>query len=750
MAWQGIVRVDEAAYTWLGANDNGTRASLLATEFTPTRTRFTISAGPVVLNVTFLSPIESLPFVYLAIDVIGIDGQSHDVQLYSDVSGEWVSGDRNLTMSWSTTVSDTTVYHQAARTISGPMMEINNVAEDAILYYGTPANPLLSWQTGEAIVLRVGFTSSGKLNNTQDNDFRAISDRWPVLAYAVDLGSITNSPSSTVFSLGLLRNPVITYSTREGQQDRSPYFKRRFKDGGDAADFFIRDYKNAIKRADALDQQIVNDASKISTNYADLVALSARQAMAGIDITIAKGNDNEWNMSDVKVFMKDTGISRRTSPIEKIFSAFPMLLYFNSSLGGLLLEPILELSGSSDFPPSDLGNTYPKASGNPSNGSMPIDGASTMLITALAHAQRSGDGTLIERHYDSFKVWARYLNSTTLHTRNQYSADWAKRDDMSNLAIKGIIGIAAMAKISQAMKRDKDFKAYSANAIDLYSQWVTLATSEGHISSVYRNARSFPLMYNLYADVLLQTHVVNRSLYASQTSFYDSLIVVALPFGIPYDSMDSTPVANAPWNIFTAATVTQNTTRDSLIGMVHNRSMFDEVSGNFPIEYLPDDGQMWNGSASPGQGAMFHRLPIRDIVVPDDSSSASARPRSKMSGTIIGVIVGGTIVGAAFLALIFWYWCRRLRSSKYSSVKVQPYPLRFPIREKPSQDQKLNLPKMPITPDSGKSHHSSNVVQAGVSIGDNITELRAEIDSLRDALQSFQVVTTGAPPEYTL
>ena len=125
----------------------------------------------------------------------------------------------------------------------------------------------------------------------------------------------------------------------------------------------------------------MRDASAISNNYADLVALGARQAMAGVDITVSKGTDNAWNISDVKVFMKDTGVSqyvlpnaecrstmvcllfalwflRRISPVDGLFSALPIFLYLNSSLGGLLLDPLLELQasfGGSDYSASDLG-----------------------------------------------------------------------------------------------------------------------------------------------------------------------------------------------------------------------------------------------------------------------------------------------------------------------------------------------------------------------------------------------------------
>ncbi len=50
----------------------------------------------------------------------------------------------------------------------------------------------------------------------------------------------------------------------------------------------------------------MSDARQISDNYADLVTLAARQALA-VDITMSKDSQGQWNTSDVMTFMKDVG-----------------------------------------------------------------------------------------------------------------------------------------------------------------------------------------------------------------------------------------------------------------------------------------------------------------------------------------------------------------------------------------------------------------------------------------------------------
>lgn len=67
---------------------------------------------------------------------------------------------------------------------------------------------------------------------------------------------------------------------------------------------FLEDYPNALARANALDAQVNGDASRISADYASIVALSIRQALGAMEITVSKNSDGSWNTGDVLVFMK--------------------------------------------------------------------------------------------------------------------------------------------------------------------------------------------------------------------------------------------------------------------------------------------------------------------------------------------------------------------------------------------------------------------------------------------------------------
>jgi hypothetical protein len=83
-------------YTWLGSpgNPGNTLVNQTAFEYTATKSIFTLNINDQIqMNVTFFSPVfpddskrQSLIYSYLNVDIASIDGATHDVQLYSDIS----------------------------------------------------------------------------------------------------------------------------------------------------------------------------------------------------------------------------------------------------------------------------------------------------------------------------------------------------------------------------------------------------------------------------------------------------------------------------------------------------------------------------------------------------------------------------------------------------------------------------------------------------------------------------------------
>jgi Domain of unknown function (DUF5127) len=99
---------------------------------------------------------HSIPFSYMAFAATSMDGASHAVQVYSDVSGgmchrspkpvispqlrsEWNSGDRTQTILWTTTSNANDVYHSISLQTQVKFMEVIDQAEWGTLYYAMQA-----------------------------------------------------------------------------------------------------------------------------------------------------------------------------------------------------------------------------------------------------------------------------------------------------------------------------------------------------------------------------------------------------------------------------------------------------------------------------------------------------------------------------------------------------------------------------------------------------------------------------------
>lgn len=302
-------------------------------KYTSTQSIFTQRVNnEVAIVVTFLSPVTPHDYVsasvissYMHVSVHSLDGKKHNVQLYTDISGEWVSGDRGVEIEWDYGVSQTNVgpaaantrrdseseddgakrtrrhlakhkrraasqatryasstalstsmssvetesiesstyessttqeassaftsgsttsheyatvssastsdaprntsaarlpvhvnavangiaYHRICRRVPAQFSEYNQQTEYGNWYYMTHSSGQLSHQSGQDTKVRTRFMNKGHLANTKDQRYRAISDDYPVFAYAVDLGKVGAQPVKSVFTINLNQRAVI-------------------------------------------------------------------------------------------------------------------------------------------------------------------------------------------------------------------------------------------------------------------------------------------------------------------------------------------------------------------------------------------------------------------------------------------------------------------------------------------------------------------------------------------------------------
>ncbi|KAM5543283.1 hypothetical protein V8D89_003157 [Ganoderma adspersum] len=629
IGWTGLARVDGQAYVWMGTpkvtNADLNNATQKSMNVTSTRTVFVMAAGPVDLTISFLSPVEpsdfvnqSFPFSYYAVSAVSNDGGAHEVQVYADITAEWITGNRSLTAKWATTTGDV-LTHQIQLANQTDYVEINNRIQQGSAFHSTLNTTGATYQTGSDQTVRAQFAANGFLDNTEDSAFRAISDRWPVFAFAHDLGTVSQPRTPpVVYSVGLIRDPVAQYIIlNNNTQARSSYFWTRFGKIDDAISTFLYDYPNALARSRAFDAQLKSDAGAISSDYAAIVALSIRQAFGGIEITVSKNHDGSFDSSNTLTFMKEISTYGRVNTVDVIYGTWPLFLYTNATIGKQLLLPLLEYQASGQYVNQwcvhNMGENYPNATGHNTGADqpLPIEENGNMLIMVLSYTQQTGDTSLVKTYFNLLDQWTHLLITESLEPPKQLSADGfaGSLANQTNLAIKGIIGIQAMAEIAKLNGDDAKASNYSLIAASYVQKWQKLAVSAdgSHLTLSYGDSNSWGLAYNLYADKLLGTNLFPSSVYDMQTAWYAKQ---SSAFGLPLDTRSN--YTKSYWEIWTAATVTSSGGRDQFIQAVRNYAASGKNSAPFGDLYQMTDGKLVaiSGHARPVVGGHLALLAL--------------------------------------------------------------------------------------------------------------------------------------------
>jgi hypothetical protein len=641
-AMGGIARIDGVAFMFMGdpsiiltiPNGNygtptttqGFEQALQQTklEVTPTRSTFTLEGGGVELVAEFLSPVEpgdtkrqSIPFSYVTLSARSIDGKTHDVQLYADISGEWCSGDDGQQITWSpsqVSYSGGTLQVWSVELASQqPLTEQDQQAAWGSTVWATPATSGLTYQSGQDVVVRAQFVTNGKLTNGNDTSYRAINDNWPVFGFCADLGSLGSSAVTVPLSIGLARTPAVSYLG----QNLDPWWSKEFSSWPDMLGFFHGDRAAAQRRATSLDNRITADARAAGgPAYAGLCAVALRQAYGGTEL-VAGPDGSPW------AFLKEISSDGNVSTVDVLFPASPVWVYADPGYLALLLTPLLAYAESGNWPeqfaPHDLGSAYPVAGGHNDGGgeNMPVEESGNMLIMAAAYIQQapSAAKAFATAHYKVLKQWADYLvaNLPDPGFQNQTDDFAGEIAHSVNLALKGIIAVAAFGQIAAAAGNTGDAASYAAQAKSFIGYWAAHAQDPGaaHLDLTYNGGDggngTWGTTYNGFADRLLGTGLVPAPVLAEQAAWYPR---VSNLFGLPLQVPHS--YAKSDWAMFTAAWLSAYPVKQQLIEQVYTYANTTPQRVPFSDLYDTISGDQVSFQARPVQGGIFALLALRN------------------------------------------------------------------------------------------------------------------------------------------
>lgn len=106
---------------------------------------------------------------------------------------------------------DGVAYHKVHRQTQLAFSENRDQAEWGDWYWATDSGMELTYQSGPDVDVRGAFSKNGTLSNTNDNNYRVISDNWPVFGFAHNLGSVQSS-AGVLFTIGLAQNEAIQFT----------------------------------------------------------------------------------------------------------------------------------------------------------------------------------------------------------------------------------------------------------------------------------------------------------------------------------------------------------------------------------------------------------------------------------------------------------------------------------------------------------------------------------------------------------
>ncbi|KAG8708671.1 hypothetical protein FRC11_006266 [Ceratobasidium sp. 423] len=589
---------------------------------------------------------------------------------------EWVTGDNDQPVKWSTEADANTIIHKM--TLQNPTVygESHQRAQWGTLYfasnqtrYNDTQGDGTTWQIGQDTVVRQQFLSTGKLGNTQDTNFRKVSDNWPVMAFAQDLGNVSPGfARGTTLVLGHLRNPAVQYQTPTGPEDRSLYFTSKISTEDDALRFVLNNWVPAVNESTNFGAKIITEGEEISPDYMSVLSASTLQAFAGIELTVPRATKD---IQDTKLFIKDSAMKEDGSSMPGVFSSvnslysiMPMLIYTNPRLGSYGLKSLLEYAKfyNQPFASHDIGLHYGEAVVHPNQRGSRTDSTASMIIMTYAFMRYTGDAELAAVHYDTLKTWADYLVDNALFHLPEVTGDWFVGDaagpagNMTNVALKGLIALRSMAEIQNSLiDQSSESSKYLNAANSGLEQWIQLSdygTKFTYQSSTEQSDTKQYLLHALYADKLLGLNFVPESVYERQRAQYMSGMK---RYGVPITNANNfTTIAHQYFTIAALSASNSAFASNSTFIAIKN---YTEASVNANLTALADTYDAETGVAVAGAvargsvGGAYAVLALRKGEV--KSINPIRVPSSNSAGRIATInilVIPAALISTAFLS----------------------------------------------------------------------------------------------------
>lgn len=564
-AMTGIIRIDGLPWRFAGLVEPNaenyytepkamTQTSLQLTALSST---YSYEEAGIGLQVSFTTPLLlndldllSRPASYISLAVRSLDGKSHQVQIYFDVTGEWCVNTSDQKVVWQQDVIGDLAVLQMSHE---EQVVLNRSGDDVRIdwgqfYLAVKGSPHTRSHIGPA-AMRKEFVRKGEIDSDIVWDApQTVGGTTPVMGCIIDCGEVGVEAVSNRIVLAYDDLYAIEYFGDKLQA----YWKRNGVSASQMLSDAFMEYPQIKQRCDAFDQQLWEDGvSAGGEKYAELLVLAYRQAIAAHKLV-------EDPTGELLFLSKECYSNGCIATVDVSYPSIPLFLLYNPELVRAMMRPIFKYAASEawsfGFAPHDVGQ-YPLANGqvysdNAMEGQMPIEECGNMLVMAAAVCLVDKQVGFVRENWELLSVWALYLVEHGLDPANQLCTDdfAGHLARNANLSIKAIMGVASYALLNEHLGHADEAERFKTVARDMAVKWEQMAKDSDHYQLAFGQEGTWSLKYNLIWDVIFGSEIFNKEIVRKEVAWY---LTKQDKYGTPLDSREA--YTKSDWLVWAAA-----------------------------------------------------------------------------------------------------------------------------------------------------------------------------------------------------
>ncbi len=557
-AMEGIIKVDDVSYRFMGTAKGEKEMEQTGLHITPTGSYYTFRGGNVNLRLTFLTPLLlaepeliSRPCSYIAYDISSEDGKIHTVELeVSMEEGHCYDGPAQREMTGGVHCMERFTAAWMGQKKQAPLSHSGDdiTIDWGYLYLAAPKDgAALSYEKRDGSYYVTAKVSAGAVKEETSG--------YLVAAY------------DDIISIMYFDEACKGYWTKGGRNIL------------DAIGDSICQKEALFKACRTFDKELTEWTERVGgTEYAHICSLAYRQTVAAHKLI----EDREGNL----LFLSKECLSNGCiGTVDISYPSMPLYLLYNPELVKGMLRPVFRFSKMPvwqyDFAPHDVGR-YPYVTGQvygvkqeyglgeQHNGKvypmyyiypegsdiyrleeqMPVEECGNMLIMSAALSKIEGNTDFVKGEMALLEKWTDYLLEYGEDPGNQLCTDdfAGHLAHNTNLAVKAIMGIWSYGLLLLADGQKEKAAVYQKKAGELAEKWEIKADAGDHTMLAFGSRESWSLKYNLIWDILFESGLFSEELFEKELDWY---LKKQNRYGVPLSSRET--YTKSDWILWVAS-----------------------------------------------------------------------------------------------------------------------------------------------------------------------------------------------------